>query len=237
LIELVDYWLRDRRLTVAHATRRDSNYGENNQFSGAVEAARAAQGVAANSRGPLGDREGRVKQTETAVGLAAAYHEAGHIVAALTQSLVDHSAAFVRTVEFRGPIAHENGLRGPKLGLGKSDYTRLCAGRAILVRLAGPAAQKRHAPRSWRSWHGESDLKQALSLASRVSSSPSAAHAFVARLGIAAEDLIEARWPIVERVANALIEGAPLSAAQIRRIAGPASDAGGFRIITPCAIA
>ena len=140
---------------MARATRRDSNYGENNHLSGAIETAGAAKAVAANSRGPLRDREGRLKQTETAVGLAAAYHEAGHIVAALTQSLVDHSAAFVRTVEFRGPIAHENAIRGPKLGLGKSDYARLCAGRAILVRLAGPAAQKRHAPRSWRSWHGE----------------------------------------------------------------------------------
>jgi hypothetical protein len=121
--------------------------------------------------------------------------------------------------------------------LGKSDHARLRAERAILVRLAGPAAQKRHAPRSWRSWHVESDLEQALDLASSVSSSPSAANVFVARLQIAAEDLIEARWPLVERVASALIEGSPLSAAQIRRIAGPAPEVSRSQIIRPCAIA
>jgi len=202
-----------------------------------MKAASEAQTMAPNSRGPVNDGESGVKQTETAARLAAAYHEAGHVVAALTQSLVDHSAAFVRTVEFRGPIGHKNVLRGIKLGLDKSDRARLRAERVILVRLAGPAAQKRHAPRSWRSWHGESDRKQALDLASSVSSSPSAAYAFVARLGIAADDLIAARWSLVEGVASALIEGSPLSAAQIRRIAGPAADVGGFQIIRPCAIA
>jgi hypothetical protein len=196
-----------------------------------------AASAAPNSCGPVSDTEAGGKQAETAARLAAAYHEAGHIVAALTQSLVDHSAAFVRTVEFRGPKVHKNALRGARLELGKSDRARLRAERAILVRLAGPAAQKRHAPRSWRSWHGESDRKQALDLASSVSSSPSAAYAFVARLGIAADDLIAARWSLVERVASALIEGSPLSAAQIRRIAGPAADAGRFDIIRPCAIA
>jgi hypothetical protein len=193
--------------------------------------------MAPNSRGPVSDGEARLKKAETAARLAAAYHEAGHIVAALTQSLADISAAFARTVEFRGPIVHKNALRGAKLGLGESHSARLRAERAILVRLAGPAAQKRHAPRSWRSWHGESDLKQALDLASSVSSSPSAAHALVARLGTAADDLIAARWSLVERVASALIEGSTLSAAQIRRIAGPAGGVGGFQIITPCAIA
>jgi hypothetical protein len=218
---------------VAHATRRDRNCRENNHLSGVIEAARAAP----NSRGPVRDGEAGVKQTETAVRLAAAYREAGHVVAALTQSHADHSAAFMRTVELRGPIVDENAPRGAKLGLGTSDGARLRAERAILVRLAGPAAQKRHAPRSWRKWHGESDLKQARDLASSVSSSPSAAHALVARLGIAADDLIAARWSLVERVASALIEGSPLSAAQIRRIADPAADVSGLQIIRPCAIA
>jgi hypothetical protein len=216
---------------VAHATRRDRTHWENNHLPGVIQAADAAQAIAPNSRGALGDREAGGNQTETAARLAAAYREAGHVVGALTQSRVDYSAAFARTLELRGPVVHKNALRGAKLGLDASDDARLRAERAILVRLAGPAAQKRHAPRSWRSRHGESDLKQALDLASTVSSSRSAAHALVARLGIAADDLIEARWPLVERVASALIEGSPLSAAQIRRIAGPAADVSGFQII------
>jgi hypothetical protein len=218
---------------VAQATRRDRNYRENDLLSGAIKAA----GAAPNSPSPVSDGEADVKQTKTAARLAAAYREAGHVVAALTQSRVDHSAAFARTVEFRSPVVHKNVLRGAKFGLDTSEGARLRAERAILVRLAGPAAQKRHAPRSLRSRHGESDLKQALDLASSVSSSPSEAYAFVARLGIAADDLIEARWPLVERVASALIEGSPLSAAQIRRIAGHAADVGRFQIIGPGVIA
>jgi hypothetical protein len=214
---------------VAHATRRDRTHWENNHLPGVIEAADAAQAIAPNSRGALG--HGKAGGDQTAARLAAAYREAGHVVAALTQSRVDYSAAFARALELRGPVVHKNALRGAKLGLDASDDARLRAERAILVRLAGPAAQKRHAPRSRRSRHGESDLKQALDLASTVSSSRSAAHALVARLGIAADDLIEARWPLVERVASALIEGSPLSAAQIRRIAGPAADVSGFQII------
>jgi hypothetical protein len=218
---------------VAQATRRDRNYRENDLLSGAIKAA----GAAPNSPSPVSDGEADVKQTKTAARLAAAYREAGHVVAALTQSRVDHRAAFAQTVEFRGPVVHKNALRGAKLGLDTSEGARLRAERAILVRLAGPAAQKRHAPRSLRSRHGQSDLKQALDLASSVSSSHSEAYAFVARLGIAADDLIEARWPLVERVASALIEGSPLSAAQIRRIAGHAADVGRFQIIGPGVIA
>jgi hypothetical protein len=220
---------------VAHATQRITNCKENNHLPGVTESASAAQAMAPNSRGPVSDGEARSKKAETAARLAAAYREAGHIVAALTQSRVDHSAAFVRTVEFRGPIGRENSLRATKLE-SKSDRARPRVERAILVRLAGPAAQKRHAPRSWRSWHGESDLKQALDLASSVSSSPSQAHALVARLGTVADDLIAARWSLVALVASALIEGSPLSAAQIRRIASPAAGVGGFQIIAPCAI-
>jgi hypothetical protein len=221
---------------VAHATRRNTNCKENNDLSGVMKAASAAQAMAPNSRGAVSNGEARMKKAETAARLAAAYREAGHIVAALTQSHVSHSAAFVRTVEFRGPIGRKNSLRATKLE-SKSDPARPRVERAILVRLAGPAAQKRHAPKSWRSWHGESDLKQALDLARSVSSSPSQAHALVAWLAKAADDLIAARWSLVKRVASALIEGSPLSAAQIRRIAGPAADVGGSRIITPCAIA
>ena len=194
--------------------------------------------MAPNSRGPVSDGEAGVKQTETAARLAAAYREAGHIVAALTQSHVDHSAAFVRTVEFRGPIVRKNALRRrPSLGW-TSPTARVCA-------LSAPFSCASQAPRRKRDTrpdHGEAGMasptSSRLSIWRRsVSSSPSAAHALVARLGIAADDLIAARWSLVERVASALIEGSPLSAAQIRRIAGPAADVGGFQIIRPCAIA
>ena len=118
-----------------------------------------------------------------------------------------------------------------------SPTARVCALSASFSRLAGPAAQK-----STRPDHGEAGMASPTS--SRLSIWRQACAHLRLRLmrsslgfGIAADDSVEARWSLVERVASALIEGSPLSAAQIRRIAGPAADAGGFPIITPCAIA
>ena len=93
-----------------------------------------------------------MKKAETAARLAAAYREAGHIVAALTQSHVNHSAEFVRTVEFRGPIGHKNSLRATKLE-SKSD-PRVCA----LSAQFSYAWQAPRRKRDTRPSHGEAGM-------------------------------------------------------------------------------
>ena len=75
---------------------------------------------------------------------------------------------------------------------------------AIVAYLAGPEAQQRHNPRSWRTHHGDSDFKRAFDLAIGLSTSGEAAHAYLDWLTVVARDEIEAQWPQVEKVAQAL---------------------------------
>jgi hypothetical protein len=68
---------------------------------------------------------------------ATAFHESGHAVAAFSA------------------------LAGINLEIDGSNRARVRAETAIIVALAGPAAQRRYAPRSRRAWRGESDFELA----------------------------------------------------------------------------
>jgi hypothetical protein len=59
---------------------------------------------------------------------------------------------------------------------------------AIVVYLAGPEAQQRHNPRSWRAHHGAADFKQAVDLASRFNGSDEAVRAYLDWLAIVTRD-------------------------------------------------
>jgi hypothetical protein len=108
----------------------------------------------------------------------------------------------VPTPGFRGHIWHANPLRGIRLSLAR---VRDRAESAIVVYLAGPEAQQRHNPRSWRTHHGASDFKQAFDLAMGLSTSGEAAHAYLDWLTVVARDEIETLWPQVEKVAHARV--------------------------------
>ena len=101
-----------------------------------------------------------------------AFHEAGHAVAAWHAGLEIHSATIVPTPRLDGCVTHANPLYGVHLDCDGSDEARLRAEAAIIVLLAGPAAQRRHNPRSWRSWYGSSDHERAADLAMRINLNP-----------------------------------------------------------------
>ena len=111
--------------------------------------------------------------------LATAFHEAGHVAAAWSRELEipqrdDRSNAGIsRSHPARQSFAGE--LRF-NLSLAR---VRDRAESAIVVYLAGPEAQQRHNPRSWRTHHGASDFKQAFDLAIGLSTSGEAAHAYL----------------------------------------------------------
>ena len=88
--------------------------------------------------------------------LPTAFHEAGHVAAAWRHGLKVHSVTIVPTPEFRGHIWHANPLRGIHLDCDGSVRARIRAEVGIIVCLAGPEAQRRFSPRSWRcaSWRG-----------------------------------------------------------------------------------
>jgi hypothetical protein len=95
--------------------------------------------------------------------LATAFHEAGH-VAAWSRGLKTHSATIIPTLEFRGHTLHANPWHGIRRNSTLAGI-RYRAESAIIVHLAGPEAQQRHSPRSWRSHHGASDFEHAFDVA------------------------------------------------------------------------
>ncbi len=136
---------------------------------------------------------------------ATAYHEAGHAVAAWKLGYRPVSASIIAADESVGEVRHENPY-GNNAEYDGSELGRLRIERAIIIRRAGPIAQKRYRPTSWRRWQGGADYAVSADLALLVSGSGEIASAFLKWLDLRAKALIEQNWPVVERVANALLK-------------------------------
>jgi hypothetical protein len=145
--------------------------------------------------------------------LATAFHEAGHVAAAWR-----HGVTIVPTPGFRGHIWHANPLRGIHLDYDGSDRARLRAEVGIIVCLAGPEAQRRFSPRSWRSYHGATDHEMAVDLAMSLNGSNEASSAHLKWLAIVTRDEIAALWPLVEKVAHALVRKRTLTATEVKTL-------------------
>ena len=178
-----------------------------------AEIRKAANKAACRCRSMFAPR--RLRRAVARGDLATAFHEAGHVAAAWSRGLKIHSATIDPTPGFRGHTLHANPWRGIRLNLSLARV-RDRAKSAIVVYLAGPEAQQRHNPRSWRTHHGASDFKQAFDLAMGLSTSGEAAHAYLDWLTVVARDEIEALWPQVEKVAHALLRGRTLTARKSR---------------------
>jgi hypothetical protein len=136
---------------------------------------------------------------------ASAYHEAGHAVAAWKLGYRSISASIVAVDDSVGEVRHENPY-GNNARYDGSELGRLRIERAIIIRLAGPIAQKRYRPTSWRRWQGGADYAVAADLALQVWDSGEIASAFLKWLDLRAKALVEQNWPAVERLANALLQ-------------------------------
>jgi len=147
-----------------------------------------------------------------------AFHEAGQVVAAWRIEIPLETATIAPTKTMAGSPLSKNPLRGVILDYEDSDRARLLAEKAIIVALAGQAAQRRYNPRSWRSYHGDDDRKIAVDLALRLNGSSEATSAYIKWLEIRAHDIIKQRWRQVEAVANALLEKGTLSGEELRAV-------------------
>jgi hypothetical protein len=89
----------------------------------------------------------------------------------------------------------------------------------IIACLAGPAAQKRFAPSSWRSYHGSVDHRRAHELAMRLSEDDEQmARAHLNWLQLRADRFVALEWRLVEAVAAALLDRGTLSAEEIENV-------------------
>jgi hypothetical protein len=145
-----------------------------------------------------------------------AFHEAGHAVVSWNRGIKIHRATIIPSPEFRGRVEHSNPLRAVRLDWDRSDRARRRAESMIVVCLAGPEAQRRHSPRS--GYLGASDHAEAADLASRFNGSDEAVNAYLKWLSVVARDELAVLWPLVERVAHALVAKRTLTAAEVKAL-------------------
>jgi hypothetical protein len=146
------------------------------------------------------------------------WHEAGHAVAAWHYRVRLLRATIVPSPEFHGHVEHVSPLRGIKLDVDDSDRARARAEKAIIMCLAGPIAQQRFSPRSWRNHHGSSDYETATDLALRLTGGGEVATAYLRYLDLATKQLVDQRWWVVELIANALLDVGQLSGSEIDQL-------------------
>ncbi len=90
-----------------------------------------------------------------------------------------------------------------------------------MIALAGEAAQRRFNARTVRRHHGGGDREAVLAYALDWSGSAAQAKALVNLWQIQAKEVVEHRWPAIQRVAAALLERETLTEAEVRGLTMP----------------
>jgi len=153
---------------------------------------------------------------------AAAYHEAGHAVIAYLLGCKPESVTITPTLDTAGHlVVHADPPHGFQLDTDDSDEARLRAESAITICFAGPIAQKRHNPRSWRKVHGQWDYDTITDLGLRVCGSGEQATAFIRWREIVAREMVQAHWLRIALVAGQLLKRKRLSHADLDAIIVP----------------
>lgn len=144
---------------------------------------------------------------------AKAYHEAGHAVVAFFNRFRIDFATIRRSGDAEGMVM----LKPGRLDLDSATpVMRQKVERWIIVTLAGDIAQRKFAPRSSRQWQTTSDRAAAADLALSVCGSGESATAYLAWLQIVTRDIVDGRWPMIDRVARELLAKETISGDEVR---------------------
>ncbi|MFN3891988.1 MAG: hypothetical protein ACK4MV_16455 [Beijerinckiaceae bacterium] len=143
--------------------------------------------------------------------LIVAHHEAGHAVAAIALGVPMRFATIV-------PDLEDATLGHVRFRSGDPDLPSL-GHRLLIVSLAGPAAQRRFAPRSPIRVNGDSDFQLARLESETCSSSPVAARSLHRWAEHESRHLVAREWVLIEHVAAALIERRTIDEAGLQQIA------------------
>ncbi|ACM30934.1 hypothetical protein Arad_14027 (plasmid) [Rhizobium rhizogenes K84] len=151
----------------------------------------------------------------------AAYHEAGHAVAAWTQKLTIYSVSIEGNQQDAGYMIHEDSLRPSDLLFSpQSGRTRLGAERNIRVALAGEIAQKLFDPSSVEDRHGANDR---LAVDTLLSALHGAMHrslidAHFRLLEIETKLIVSKYWSVIVAVASELLRQERLTGVRLSRV-------------------
>ena len=129
------------------------------------------------------------------------------------------SATIVPEGDAVGKITHADPLKGIDLSYDTSTRGRLRIESLVKVCCAGPIAQKKFKPRSYRSYHGALDEEQALDVLMRLCGNSEEISAYWKLLHVQTVNAINLPhvWNAVCAVANTLLERQTLTGAQVRK--------------------
>ena len=150
---------------------------------------------------------------------AVAYHEAGHAVMCWCEGIGLKRVSIVPSKDFTGQVTHDRVFKRsdrPDEHIGLALKGRM--ERLARVMCAGPIAQRRHRPGSFRKHQAQSDWDLAADLALRLGGSGEIASAYIKLWDVQARAALDLWWRIVEAVALALLDSYELSGERAKRI-------------------
>ncbi len=145
-----------------------------------------------------------VQTPSQAILAATAYHEAGHAV-----------AASLKKIPFKLVTIEADALSAGYVKFLKPTRSFVGQHRRGVIALAGEASQRRFNPQSVRSYHAEQDREAVIAYAFNLAGSEKAVQALVKLWSIQATELIEFRWPSVQKVAAMLLQRRTISQADV----------------------
>ena len=149
---------------------------------------------------------------------ATAYHEAGHAVAAWHQRIRINSLSIAEDDISKGRLSHEYHFTGIRPDLDMSPRAQRRIENMAMVCFAGPHAQRKAFPRSWRNHHGRSDFHQATDLLSYVDPDPETLEIYVKLVDARAQKFVAGPsvWMLIDRLANDLLERRKMTGREVR---------------------
>jgi ATP-dependent Zn protease len=164
-------------------------------------------------------------KSQPTVAASTAYHEAGHAVCAWRLRMKIRKATVISNEYSAGRVQigkmSKASLSDIELGT-RFSTGRIQAEKQVMVAMAGAVAQRKFAPRSWRSYHDSADHEIISDLLERYAGFDDDgvldARQHYKLLRQWTEQLIRNDWKLVEAVAEALMERGTLSGDQVRQV-------------------
>jgi hypothetical protein len=149
---------------------------------------------------------------------ATAYHEAGHAVVRYLLAFEPKSVTISATSNAQRAAKHGDPLHGIKLDTDGSGRARLRLEKAIRISYAGPLAEKKHNVH-WRVSNGAYDFGRIEQLGLiACNGSSTQAKLFLHWLEVATQEMVDAHWAAIERVAKRLLVHDRLAGAHISAV-------------------
>ena len=149
---------------------------------------------------------------------ATAYHEAGHAVVRYLLAFEPKSVTISATSNAQRAAKHGDPLHGIKLDTDGSGRARLRLEKAIRISYAGPLAEKKHNVH-WRVSNGAYDFERIEQLGLiACNGSSTQAKLFLHWLEVATQEMVDAHWAAIERVAKRLLVHDRLAGAHISAV-------------------